>query len=128
MTHPHYIDRGLLPCPFCGGAASVIQSRRVDTYGEWLAGCDSEQCIPQPEALADTEAEAIAAWNRRPAPIEAVAWREALEEFVRVGEEAKANPAPRDDEFGRGIDAARIEAANEAIQALAVIPTQGGGE
>jgi len=60
-------------------------------------------------------------------PMEAVAWRGALEEFIRVGEETKANPAPRDDEFGRGVDAARIEAANEALQALAVIPTEGGG-
>ena len=59
----------LLPCPFCGGEASAEQCVRVDYYGDWVVGCDNEQCCAKPEVLAAIKSAAIAAWNRRtPAP------------------------------------------------------------
>jgi hypothetical protein len=65
----------LLPCPFCGGEASAEQCVRVDYYGDWVVGCDNEQCCAKPEVLAAIKSAAIAAWNRRtPAP-EGEAWR-----------------------------------------------------
>ena len=58
----------LLPCPFCGETANALQSGRVESYGDWIAGCDNEQCMTQPEVLAATKIKAIAAWNRRTPP------------------------------------------------------------
>jgi hypothetical protein len=55
----------LLPCPFCGGEASAEQCVRVDYYGDWVVGCDNEQCCAKPEVLAAIKSAAIAAWNRR---------------------------------------------------------------
>lgn len=63
-------DVSLLNCPFCGGPASAEMSVRADTYGEWIAGCDNEQCAPQPYAIGKDKKASIAAWNRRPhAPV-----------------------------------------------------------
>ena len=60
----------LLNCPFCGGEASAEMSVRADTYGCWIAGCDNEQCAPQPYTLGGDKGASIAAWNRRPhAPV-----------------------------------------------------------
>lgn len=68
---------GLLPCPFCGEAASVDQSYRTDRYGEWVAGCDNEQCPVQPECYSSHNPwgrqAAIDGWNTRAALREAQA-------------------------------------------------------
>lgn len=122
MTQPHYIDRGLLPCPFCGEAASALQSVRVDTYGDWIAGCDNEQCNPQPETVSSTREAAIAAWNRRaPLPMEAVAWRW---EDTMPGRGAK--------KIWRVVadlnSLANLRDAGIEVEALAVIPTQGADQ
>lgn len=50
----------LLPCPFCGGEASV---ERIGGNGYYFVACSGLNCCDS--ALADTEAEAIAAWNTR---------------------------------------------------------------
>ena len=62
MTEP----TELLPCPFCSGAASLHN----DTDSPcWFVGCSNSACPIEPCHYADTEAEAIATWNRRtPAP------------------------------------------------------------
>ena len=62
----------LKPCPFCGGEAKMQKSKRwpddadaaVDGY---TAVCQNLDCIlgGNDEWWADTEAEAIAAWNTR---------------------------------------------------------------
>lgn len=64
MTEP---TDALLPCPFCGGAASLHN----DTDSPcWFVGCSNSACPIEPCHYADTEAEAIATWNRRtPAPV-----------------------------------------------------------
>ncbi|MBR1445479.1 MAG: Lar family restriction alleviation protein [Alloprevotella sp.] len=49
----------LLPCPFCGGEAS----KRLFYGGRYSVYCD--ECDARVGGLADTEAEAIAAWNAR---------------------------------------------------------------
>lgn len=53
----------LKPCPFCGGAASLIPSADHSTACE--IGCRDDTC-PAYECVWDVnEASAIAAWNRR---------------------------------------------------------------
>jgi len=70
-----------LPCPFCNGAAHSGYAKFNDDAG-WC-GCESVDC-PGWGACAQhqTEADAVAAWNRR-AP-EAQAWR-AIETAPRDG-------------------------------------------
>jgi len=52
----------LLPCPFCGGGARVISRDDHDWEVSCSAGCYAF-------IVADSEAQAIAAWNRRwPSP------------------------------------------------------------
>lgn len=53
----------LLPCPFCDGDAGIGHK---PAKGYWLVLCRLVGCCYGPKA--DTEAEAIAAWNRRSSP------------------------------------------------------------
>lgn len=115
MTAPSPQEAGasdLLPCPFCGGHAV----ERAGMGESWiccaLCGASTD--------LIGMDAAAIAAWNRRAAPMEAVAWREKVAAII--DETATVN----------GTDPHKIPAhlnvyeITEAIlQALAVIPTQG---
>jgi len=69
----------LKPCPFCGGDAFHIQSWEGDSHD---VGCFNGECPVEPHAWAETEVEAIAAWNTRavdPAAIREAALREAYE-------------------------------------------------
>lgn len=50
-----------LPCPFCGGSPDVVVHPGAVT-GIW---CANPECIVTVRLGATTEAEAIAAWNRR---------------------------------------------------------------
>lgn len=53
----------LRECPFCGGPGHVYKNGS----GTWTAMCDDDNdCSFTPYTIEDTEAEAIAAWNRRP--------------------------------------------------------------
>ena len=53
---------GNLPCPFCGGAVKTKQ----DDYGrEWIAYCEHTLECGEERWWEPTEAEALAAWNRR---------------------------------------------------------------
>lgn len=51
----------LLPCPFCGGRAI---SHRNPGLARWAVSCTQCDCKPL-NHCARTEAEAIAAWNKR---------------------------------------------------------------
>ena len=57
----------LLPCPFCGGEANVIDHHNDD--GSVSVGCNNDTCLGFSGLgwLYKTEAEAIAAWNSRAA-------------------------------------------------------------
>lgn len=59
-TEKSIVAMDLLPCPFCGGT-NVFAVSAADDYGtfDWKVSC--EDCDP----FHETEAEAIAAWNRR---------------------------------------------------------------
>lgn len=57
----------LLPCPFCGGAGTSGEIPHCE--GHFFAGCADPDCIAFHDAFDFvSEATAIAAWNRRPAP------------------------------------------------------------
>ena len=122
MTHPHYIDQkavALLPCPFCG---SVGETHQLPHDGH-AAGCSNDDCIAHQVAFDFVSAEtAIAAWNRRPAPMEAVAWREALSRQCD-NMAFLLNHAPI---VQRWYDKFTAELAEDR-QALAVIPTPEDG-
>lgn len=56
----------LKPCPFCGGEAKTGYA--LDDYNRWGVSCTGCGCIVVVEewkGVADTEENAIAAWNRR---------------------------------------------------------------
>ena len=74
-------EKGLLPCPFCGGRGRVIEgSGPFGSGGVFHAECAAD-CEAGASFTSNTEAGAAAAWNRRasapPAPdgLEPVAWR-----------------------------------------------------
>lgn len=56
-------EERLLPCPFCGGEASMSDDPNHSTA--WEVGCYDPDCPAQPNVWQVTKAEAIAAWNRR---------------------------------------------------------------
>lgn len=58
----------LLACPFCGEVPAVTYDEHPRTGAYWTVICDNGAC-PCASVYADkpTEAEAIAAWNTRPA-------------------------------------------------------------
>lgn len=61
---PPATDAGLMPCPFCGSAAEVSGSPAM-----YYARCANGDCIASDHGSHYMEmADAIAAWNRRPAP------------------------------------------------------------
>lgn len=70
------LDETLQPCPFCGGKGRTDRTGPTASALLWRAGCADNACIGAGTRWVphgwDTEAEAIAAWNRRPAPTEAV--------------------------------------------------------
>jgi hypothetical protein len=52
----------LLPCPFCGMPADVIEGEEV---GRWTVWCCAVGCDSTVEMRGDTRAEAVTAWNTR---------------------------------------------------------------
>lgn len=73
----------LLPCPFCGGPAKAFSDG-----GRWFAVCrdeDAKRCFVGPVSDAClTQADAIAAWNRRSVRGEGEVRAKALEEAAKV--------------------------------------------
>lgn len=52
-------------CPFCGAEAKTIEN---EALGWWYIGCSNSSCLMWADTqmvIHTTEAEAIAAWNRR---------------------------------------------------------------
>lgn len=88
----------LLPCPFCGGEASVYTAR-TENYGYWsstrAAGC-RERCASSPafdtqnfvqgKGMVEVDADslAIAAWNTRPTITPAHAAKVLLAEGIHM--------------------------------------------
>ena len=55
-----------LPCPFCGVGVRAMSRYHPRDPNEWYVSCGARDCVMQPETPTyRTEAEAIAAWNRR---------------------------------------------------------------
>jgi hypothetical protein len=64
--HEAGVEAALLPCPFCGGEASLIRS-----YDSRRVACRNKDCFGPETSFFGLEADARAAWNRRaslPAP------------------------------------------------------------
>jgi ribosomal protein L37AE/L43A len=55
MTDRELAGCALLPCPFCGGTSLTVYAD-----GVWCEQCSAHHDVDPP-----SEAEAIAAWNRR---------------------------------------------------------------
>lgn len=56
----------LKPCPFCGVGVRALSRYHPRDPNEWYVSCGARDCVMQPETPTyHTEAEAIAAWNRR---------------------------------------------------------------
>lgn len=56
----------LLPCPFCGGSATIIDGKMVKGHGCYVECTDCHVSIFRcPDAPADSRSAAIAAWNTR---------------------------------------------------------------
>ena len=70
------MSASLKPCPFCGGDARVAAMSFDEDSAE--VGCGQPDCHAVAFVACDTEAEGIAAWNRRSDPSRE-AMREALE-------------------------------------------------
>lgn len=73
-------DVKLEPCPFCNGAPTLHENDWCEP-SEW-----SVQCVAcNASSYGETDqAEAIAAWNRRPTPAPSQSFNEGLEEAARI--------------------------------------------
>ena len=54
--------KGLLPCPFCGGKASIFEFANG-----WSVDCDNDRCVTQPTLanMFHKKEQAVVAWNTR---------------------------------------------------------------
>lgn len=59
------MSAALLPCPFCGGEATVGPTATM-----YIVECNNAGCSANPDSIAVFKHAAIAAWNRR-APVQA---------------------------------------------------------
>lgn len=59
----------LLPCPFCGGEATLEEVTGMVDRIRWSPGCSTEDCIGyQTMTTFQRQVDAIKAWNRRASP------------------------------------------------------------
>ena len=112
MTEP----TKLMPCPFCGGAASLHN----DTDSPcWFVGCSNSACPIEPCHYADTEAEAIATWNHRP-PQPTQAQAGAVPRPVTAAEHEVLMAAARDNMTfvakGRLVESPEEQAADSGLE------------
>lgn len=82
----------LLPCPFCG-CDPMPDYCSTNDGPAYLFHCQSKNCPAWPSVQGDTEAEAIAAWNERPAPIGVSGLAEELEKCIEAWLTAKQGAA-----------------------------------
>lgn len=124
----------LLPCPFCG----MTGETEVDCGGSkdrWWARCYNPKCLYDVSTnIFDTEAEAIAAWNTRPAPAgmaEIVAAAEAWVEAEKTCDEycfhSVAQRAYARDRFFSLIAAHEAEVA-KALEPLVAVAAEPDNE
>jgi hypothetical protein len=59
------LDEKALPCPFCG-CTDIVASNVGEDEDNWFVGCMESGCGVNPGVFCpDSEADAIAIWNRR---------------------------------------------------------------
>ena len=112
----------LKPCPFCGEQEGVYSEAGTEATGPHAAivrgsGCNAVHCH-------NTEAEAIAAWNRRASDTEIERLRAALAE-VKVELQVAADVFA--DHFGEASALPTRNAIMRVNRALSPLPAQKGG-
>ena len=85
----------LAACPFCGGEANIVRTMLPTPINEsWGVSCNNTGLCQASIDCQATEAEAIAAWNRRaPSPSPAPGVVEALDIAKRIRENAGGTTA-----------------------------------
>lgn len=61
-------NRQLLPCPFCNEVPELVQANNAPAW--WIVNCVSKTCETVPTLERKGKEAAIAAWNKRPSPVE----------------------------------------------------------
>lgn len=102
-----------LPCPFCGGEATIDKIATGRSWPDCFVACDT--CPTAPLSFGDTLAEAVANWNTRHTPAE-------VAELVKAARRAAGILIMVHIEEGeeRGVTADALEALEAA---LAKFPT-----
>lgn len=93
----------LEPCPFCGGPARSATLLFADEAAE--VGCATVECKALAMVTADTEEDAIAAWNRRPS--QSLRERRLAEALILANSLTRLEQFEEGDEYRQAVAEAR---------------------
>lgn len=122
MTARPMEEERLLPCPFCGGDASVEKAHHTELF---YVGCANNDCKADCGFAGRERDKITTAWNSRALlslSAEVKGLREALEKIAR---QTLSVDMSVDDQLGGDFEGAYNYMIEDARAALSPIPTQG---